>query len=168
MRKVKTRKQITFIVNKLKKQHKIIVSTNGSFDLLHAGHVRFLEEAKAQGDVLIIGLNSDKSVRAWKKHIGYKDWKKRPLVPQEYRAEMLAALECVDYVTIFDEADCIRFVESVKPAVHVNGSEYGENCIEAPTVKKFGGKIHIVKLHGGLSTSELIKRIIDAYSASCK
>lgn len=131
--------------------------------MLHVGHVRLLQEAKAQGDVLIVGLNSDESVRKWKRHIGYKDWDKRPVNPQSARSEMLAALECVDYVTVFDEPDCLKFVESVKPDVHVNGSDYGENCIEAETVRKFGGRVHIVKLHDGFSTSSLIKRILEVF-----
>ena len=158
-KKIKTREEIKEISERLKKEGKVVVTTNGSFDILHIGHVRFLQEAKKQGDVLIIGLNTDDSVRRWKKHIGYKDWKERPINSQEVRADMLAALECVDYVTLFDETDCIPFIESVKPNVHVNGSEYGENCIEAETVKKHGGKIHIVNLVGDYSTSNLIKKI---------
>lgn len=161
--KIKTREEIVSIVDDLKKKGKVVVSTNGSFDILHAGHVYFLKEAKKQGDVLIVGLNSDSSVREWKKLIGYKDWEKRPVVPQYARAEMLSALEAVDYVTIFEEPDCLQFVESVKPHVHVNGSEYGKDCIEAETVKKYGGTIHIVEKIPGMSTSELIQKIKDAY-----
>ncbi|MDD5177927.1 MAG: adenylyltransferase/cytidyltransferase family protein [Candidatus Nanoarchaeia archaeon] len=159
--KIKTREEIIKICDKLRKAGKKIVSTNGSFDILHYGHIKYLEEAKRQGDVLIIGLNTDDSVRRWKKHIGYKDWDKRPLNNQTARAGMLAALECVDYVNLFDETDCLKFVESVKPDVHVNGSEYGENCIEAETVKKYGGKVYIIKIIEGYSTSSLIKKIKD-------
>ena len=162
-KKIITREESIKIADELRKQGKKIVTINGSFDILHAGHVKMLQEAKQQGDVLFLGLNSDKSVRAWKKHIGYKDWKKRPLVPQQYRAEMLAALECVDYVTFFDEPDCLKFVESVKPDVHVNGAEYGENCVEASTVKKYGGRIHLVKRIGDFSTTKMIERIKKAY-----
>ncbi len=159
--KIKTRKEIKKIVQELKKRNKVIVAINGSFDILHLGHVRLLQEAKAQGDVLIVGLNSDDSVRKWKKIIGYKDWAKRPINPQQVRAEMLAALECVDYITIFKEPYSLKFVESIKPNVYVNGSDYGKNCIEAKTVKKYGGRVHIVKLHKGFSTSNLIKRILE-------
>lgn len=158
-RKIKSREEIVKIVADLRKNGKKIVTTNGSFDILHVGHVLFLQEAKSQGDVLIVGLNTDDSVRRWKKHVGYADWKNRPLNPQDARAEMMAALECVDYVTLFDETDCLAFVESIKPDVHVNGSEYGADCIEAPIVKKYGGRVHIVKLVGGYSTSNLIKKI---------
>ncbi len=161
--KLKTREEITKISENLKKQGKIIVSTNGSFDILHAGHVYFMREAKKQGDILIVGLNSDKSVKAWKKYIGYKDWDKRPVVPQDARAEMLTAFDCIDYVTIYDEPDSIAFVESVKPHVHVNGSEYGKESIEAETVKKHGGKMYIVEKIPGMSTSQLIEKIKDAY-----
>jgi D-glycero-beta-D-manno-heptose 1-phosphate adenylyltransferase len=158
-KKIKTREEIIKISEDLKKQGKIIVTTNGSFDLLHIGHIKFLEEAKKQGSTLIIGLNTDNSVKKWKKSIGYKDWKNRPLNNEKNRSEMLAALECVDYVTLFDETDCLTFIESVKPNIHVNGSEYGEDCIEAETVKNNGGKIHIVKIIGNHSTSNLIKKI---------
>ena len=161
--KIKTRKEIIKICEELRKKGKKIVSTNGSFDIFHYGHVLFLEEAKKQGDVLIAGVNTDDSIRRWKKHIGYKDWAKRPINNAEARAGTLAALECVDYVTLFDETDCLKFVESVKPNVHANGSEYGKNCIEAPTVRKYGGKVHIVKIVEGYSTSKLIKKITDAY-----
>jgi rfaE bifunctional protein nucleotidyltransferase chain/domain len=151
------------IVKELRKKNKKIVTINGSFDLLHVGHVRLLQEARRQGDVLIVGLNSDESVRQWKRHIGYKDWAFRPLITQQYRAEMLAALECVDFITIFDEPDCIKFIEAIKPDVHANGSDYGENCIEAETVRRHGGRLHIIKLHEGFSTSSLIKKIREAY-----
>jgi rfaE bifunctional protein nucleotidyltransferase chain/domain len=158
-RKIKTREEIIKLSEELKKQGKTIVTTNGSFDLLHIGHILFFEQAKKQGDILIVGLNSDKSVKEWKKHIGYKDWDKRPINPQDARAKMLAALEFIDYITIYDEPDCLAFVESVKPNVHVNGSEYGKECIEAPIVKRYGGKVHIIKIIGDYSTSNLIRKI---------
>jgi rfaE bifunctional protein nucleotidyltransferase chain/domain len=157
--KIKTREEIEKISKEAKKQGKTVVSTNGSFDLLHIGHIKFFQEAKKQGDILIVGLNTDDSVKRWKKHIGYEDWENRPINGQEERAEMLAALESVDYVTLFEETDCLKFIESVKPDIHVNGSDYGEDCIEAETVKKHGGKIYIVKIIGDYSTSNLIKKI---------
>ena len=152
MNKIKTREGITKLAKELKLQGKKIVTINGCFDLLHAGHVHMLEEAKQQGDILIVGLNSDKSVKSYK---GLS----RPIIPEQDRAKMLAALSCVDYVTLFDETDCLAFVDSVRPIVHVNGPEYGENCIEAPLVKKHGGRIHIAKKVEGLSTSGIIKKI---------
>ncbi len=160
--KIKSRKEISKIVEELRKQGKTIVTINGSFDLLHAGHLYILKEAKRQGDILIVGVNSDSSVKEWKKLQGYKDWDKRPFITEKYRAELLTGLEYIDYVTIFNEPDCLKFVESIKPNVHVNGSEYGENCIEAPIVKKYGGKIHIVKRIEGISTTDIIKKIRDS------
>jgi rfaE bifunctional protein nucleotidyltransferase chain/domain len=98
---------------------------------------------------LIVGLNSDASVKSYK-------GPSRPVVPERPRAEMLLALRMVDYVHIFDEPDPIAFLQEVKPDVHVNGSEYGENCIESETVRRAGGEIHIVTRIPGLSTSRLV------------
>lgn len=139
-------------IGELKKKGLSIATLNGSFDLLHAGHLQIIYEGSLQGDVFIVALNTDSSIQRYKSP-------KRPIVPLEYRLQMMAALEFVDYVTWFDETDPIALLEKIKPDVHVNGSEYGENCIEAETVKKNGGKIHIVHLVPGLSTSTLIKKI---------
>jgi len=133
----------------LKAKGKRIVTVNGSFDILHNGHLYILNEARQQGDVLIVGLNSDASVR------GYKG-PSRPHVTEQRRAEMLLALRMVDYVHIFNEADPIAFLQELKPHVHVNGSEYGEHCIESETVKRHGGEIYIVNRIPGLSTTNLI------------
>ncbi len=136
----------------LRAEGKAIVSINGSFDLLHAGHLHILAEAKRQGDVLVVGLNSDASVRSYKS-VG------RPLIAEEQRAQMLLSLRLVDYVHIFDESVPMPFLSELKPQIHVNGSEYGEECIEADTVKKLGGRIHIVEKIAGLSTSALVAAI---------
>ncbi len=136
----------------LKAQGKRVVTVNGSFDLLHAGHAYILEEARAQGDVLIVGLNSDASVKAYK-------GANRPIIPETERARMLLALRPVDFVHIFDETEPMPFLTEIKPNVHVNGSEYGPDCIEAPLVKRFGGRIHIIEKIPGLSTSEILARI---------
>lgn len=136
----------------LKAQGKRVVTVNGSFDLLHAGHVFILEEARAQGDALIVGLNSDASVKAYK-------GPERPIIPEAERARMLLALRSVDYVHIFDETEPMPFLAEIKPQVHVNGSEYGPDCIEAPLVKANGGRVHIIEKIPGLSTSQLLARI---------
>ena len=162
--KVKTRQEIKKLADDLRKQGKTIVTINGSFDVMHIGHVKMLQEAKGMGDVLFVGLNSDQSVRGWKKHIGNPNWNKRPINPEWARAEMLAALSCTDYIEIYDEFDCIPFIENIKPQIHVNGSDYGENCIEAPTVKKYGGKVHIAKFIDGFATTKMIDKILDIYS----
>ena len=131
---------------------KRIVTLNGSFDLLHAGHLEIIYEAKNLGDVLIVMLNSDESIR---KHKG----EKRPIIPLEYRKVLISAIEFVDYVTSFDEDDPRNILKIIKPDVHVNGEEYGLNCIEAEIVKKFGGRIHLVKKYFSLSTSKIIEKI---------
>jgi D-beta-D-heptose 7-phosphate kinase/D-beta-D-heptose 1-phosphate adenosyltransferase len=145
-----SRRALGQLATTLRAKGKRIVTTNGSFDILHNGHLHILNEARQRGDVLIVGLNSDASVRSYK-------GKNRPVVPERRRAEMLLALRMVDYVHIFDEADPIAFLTEIKPDVHVNGSEYGENCIESETVTRGGGSIHIVGRIPGLSTSGLIE-----------
>jgi rfaE bifunctional protein nucleotidyltransferase chain/domain len=139
-------------VGRLKSQGLTIATLNGSFDLLHAGHLEMIYQASQQADCLILALNSDASIKAYKSP-------KRPLVPLKDRLALIASLEFVDYVTWFEETDPIRLLSIIKPHVHVNGAEYGENCIEADTVKKFGGRVHIVSLVPGLSTSNLIEKI---------
>jgi D-beta-D-heptose 7-phosphate kinase/D-beta-D-heptose 1-phosphate adenosyltransferase len=136
----------------LRAQGKRIVTLNGSFDVLHSGHLHILNEARRQGDVLIVAVNSDSSVRAYK-------GPDRPFVPERQRAEMLLALRMVDYVHIFDELDPRAFLAEVQPHVHVNGSEYGRDCIESETVRRSGGQLHIVERIPGLSTSSLVGRV---------
>jgi D-beta-D-heptose 7-phosphate kinase/D-beta-D-heptose 1-phosphate adenosyltransferase len=136
----------------LRAKGKRIVTLNGSFDILHSGHLHILNEARQQGDVLIVGLNSDASVRSYK-------GPDRPVVPDRQRAEMLLALRMVDYVHIFDEVDPVAFIEEVAPEVHVNGAEYGEDCIESETVRRLGGRLHLVGRIPGLSTSRVIEAL---------
>ena len=157
--KIKSREEISKLVDELKAKGKTIVTINGSFDIIHIGHLYILEEAKKQGDILIVGVNSDDSVREWKRLMNNEDFEKGPYNNEKNRAKLLAGFECVDFVTIFNKTDCLKFVESIKPNIHVNGSEYGEDCIESPIVKKYGGKIHIIKLKEGMSTSKLIEKI---------
>jgi D-beta-D-heptose 7-phosphate kinase / D-beta-D-heptose 1-phosphate adenosyltransferase len=147
------------LASTLRAKGKRIVTVNGSFDILHNGHLYILDEARQQGDVLIVGLNSDASVRAYK-------GPHRPIVPEGHRADMLLALRMVDYVHVFEEADPIAFLKVIQPDVHVNGSEYGENCIESETVKRGGGRIHIVGRLPDLSTSRLVGSLHAAGVAS--
>lgn len=144
--------QIEEKVADLKSQGLSIATLNGSFDLMHAGHLEMIHQASLQGDVLIVALNTDRSIQAYKSPL-------RPIIPLEYRLQMMAALERVDYVTWFDETDPRELLKKIQPHVHVNGAEYGENCIEAETVLSCGGRIHIVQLVPGLSTSAIIKKI---------
>ncbi len=139
-------------VKRIKATGKRLATLNGSFDLLHAGHLQIIFEASKAADLLLVALNSDDSIRQYKSL-------KRPIIPLEYRLQMMAALEFVDYVTWFDETDPRALLEVVKPHVHVNGSEYGVNCIEADVVTKHGGEIQIVSLLPGLSTSAVIEKI---------
>jgi D-beta-D-heptose 7-phosphate kinase/D-beta-D-heptose 1-phosphate adenosyltransferase len=129
-----------------------LVTVNGSFDVLHAGHLHILGEARRQGDVLLVGLNGDASVRSYKGPT-------RPIIPAHQRAEMLLALRVVDYVHIFDEPDPIAFLSELKPDVHVNGAEYGESCIERDVVISNGGRLHLVDRIPNLSTSEVVKQL---------
>ncbi|MGA8164926.1 MAG: adenylyltransferase/cytidyltransferase family protein [Waddliaceae bacterium] len=129
-----------------------IATTNGSFDLLHVGHLHILFEASKVADCLIVALNSDQSITRYKSP-------DRPINPLENRIQVIAALEFVDYVTWFDETDPKNILSLIKPDVHVNGSEYGHNCLEAETVESYGGSIHIVSLLPGFSTSDTIKKM---------
>jgi D-glycero-beta-D-manno-heptose 1-phosphate adenylyltransferase len=136
----------------LKSNNKTIVTLNGSFDLMHAGHLQIIYEASLQGEVLIVALNSDASIKKYKSL-------NRPIIPLEYRMEMMAALEFVRYVTWFDETDPRQLLSTIQPHVHVNGEEYGENCLEADVVRSYGGKMHIVSIVPGFSTSTIIHKI---------
>lgn len=154
--KIKSKKQIIQIVKKLKKQGKKIVAYNGSFDILHAGHIQSLKEARNQGDFLVLLLNSDKSVRSYK-------GPNKPIVSQTERAEILSALECVDYITIFDQINPKNILKKIKPNIYCNGPDWGKNCVERNVVEKNGGRMHILKWQTGLSTSKLIKKILETW-----
>ncbi len=141
----------------LRSEGKKIVSMNGSFDILHAGHLYFLNEAKAQGDILIVAVNSDASVRDKKGSV-------RPFIGEKDRAAMVAAMECVDYVTIIDASyDDLPsvLIRAIKPNIHVNGSEYGapETWVEWPAMQAVGAIGYQVARQPGLATSDLIKKI---------
>lgn len=145
--------EVEALVKKLRASNKSIASINGSFDLLHAGHLHILYEASQCADTLLVALNSDSSIQSYKSP-------KRPIIALHHRLEMMAALGFVDYVTYFDEVDPCRILEKIQPDVHVNGAEYGSDCVEAETVKRYGGKIHLVDKIPGLSTSEIIEKIV--------
>ncbi len=139
----------------LRAEGKRLVLTNGCFDLLHVGHVRYLEAARARGDSLAIALNSDTSVRALK-------GEGRPLNPENDRAEVLAALECVDYVAVFCEMRATQFFETVRPAIYVKGGDYKLETLdreERAALEKIGAEIKILPLQPGYSTSRLIARL---------
>jgi rfaE bifunctional protein nucleotidyltransferase chain/domain len=155
--KIKTREELKLEIEEARRQGKKIVTTNGCFDILHVGHLRCLRKAKQLGDILIVAINSDDSVRAIK-------GEKRPLVIESERAEILTALECVDYVTVFSELDPIQLLKEVRPDVHVKGGDYiSDALVESGTVASYGGVVHILELVAERSTSSLIKLIVDRY-----
>jgi len=143
------------IINQSKEEGKKIVFTNGCFDILHIGHIHLLKQARKFGDILVIGLNSDSSVRDLK-------GKKRPIIPENERAELLAALEVTDYITIFTEKTACRVLEVIKPDVYVKGGDYSPTSLpEWPVVERNGGQIRIIPLEEGRSTTNIINRIRD-------
>jgi len=155
--KIIPRSEITALVESLKAQEKKIVFTNGCFDLLHAGHVRYLTEARAQGDCLIVGLNTDRSVNRIKDP-------HRPLIPEDQRAEVLAALNCVSGVVFFEEPDPLTLIEIIKPDVLVKGADWSEDeIVGADLVRSYGGRVFRVEMVGGISTTEIIRRIVERY-----
>ena len=143
------------VADRLRSEGKKISTTNGTFDIIHIGHIRLIREAKEQGDFLILGLNSDQSVKQYKSE-------KRPIVPQEERASIMEAIRYIDMILIFDEPESLRFVREVKPDVHVKDSTYGYDLIEAPIVSSYGGKIHLVQKDDH-STTNIIEKILDVY-----
>ncbi len=153
-KKIKTLNQLIKIVNKLKKQNKKIVTTNGVFDILHLGHVKYLEAAKKLGDVLIVGVNTDSSVRQIKGN-------KRPINDEKSRMGVLAGLESVDYVFLFNEKDPRIWLSKIKPDFHAKAGDYRLNqIIEKDVVEKNNGKVAIVKIEKGYSTTGIIKKIL--------
>ena len=132
-----------------------VVSTNGVFDVLHIGHVRYLQQARALGDCLVIGINTDNCTARLK-------GPSRPIVGQAERAELLAALSCVDYVTLFDESTPEALLSVVRPNIHVKGGDYNiEEMPETATVRSHGGRVITVPLVAGRSTTDLVQRILE-------
>ena len=153
--KLKTLEELAPIVQQLQHEGKTIVWTNGCFDILHVGHITYLQEASRLGDILVVGLNSDASVRENK---GIH----RPVVPEGDRALVLSALECIDYVTIFSDKTTVRILEALRPDVYVKGGDYTIDTIVQPerrVVEGYGGKIRIIPAVQGRSTTSLIQRI---------
>lgn len=131
-----------------------IVFTNGCFDLMHVGHVRYLEAARALGDLLVVGVNSDESVRALQKGPD------RPIVPQDQRAEVLSALACVDYVVLFGEPDPGRLIAELQPDILVKGGDWApEQIVGRETVEARGGTVRTIPLVPGASTTNLVDKI---------
>ena len=155
MGKVKTAGEMAHLIAAARKEGRTVAMANGIFDLLHVGHVRYLQAAAAEADVLVVAVNSDASARGLK-------GEGRPIVPEQERAEVLAALACVDHVVIFGEATCDRLLELLKPDVHCKGTDYTKESVpEAKTVRSFGGRIAIVGDPKQHATRDLIAAIRD-------
>jgi len=155
--KIKNLDVLVSVIEEEKKRGKKVVFTNGCFDLLHVGHVRYLQKARKYGDLLVLGLNSDDSVKRLK-------GEKRPLIGQKERAHILAALDCIDYVVIFDEDTPIRLLEALKPSVLVKGGDYTpETVVGKDLVESYGGKVELVEFVDGRSTTNIIEKILQNY-----
>ena len=155
--KIKTREDLHRIVEDLKKKGKRIVFTNGCFDLLHIGHIRYLEGAKALGNILVVGVNSDHSVQKLK-------GPERPILPEEERAEILSGLGFVDYITIFDEEDPLELISTLQPNILVKGGDWtNETTVGREVVEKSGGEVVILPVVERASTSNIIEIILKRY-----
>ena len=143
-------------VGRLKAAGKKIVFTNGCFDLLHYGHAKYLQQAKNKGDILVVAVNSDASIRKIK-------GKHRPIVDQNNRMKLLSALESIDYLTLFNETTPLSVIREIRPDVLIKGADWSKNNIVGSAfVKAYGGKVLTVKLVKGLSTTKLINKIAKA------
>jgi D-beta-D-heptose 7-phosphate kinase/D-beta-D-heptose 1-phosphate adenosyltransferase len=160
MSKITPRNELKATVERLKREGKKVVFTNGCFDILHAGHTRYLREARKMGDALILALNSDSSVRSIKGPM-------RPIVPEAERAEVVASLDSVDYVTVFDELTPLELIEFLRPDVIVKGGDWAEkDIVGAETVRKWGGRVAIMPEIEGASTTNIIDKVLQVYRSA--
>jgi rfaE bifunctional protein nucleotidyltransferase chain/domain len=154
LKKIVTRPALVDILSTHRAERRRIVFTNGCFDLIHVGHTRYLQAARDLGDVLVVGVNTDASVRRLNKGIG------RPIVPESQRAEVLAGLACVDYVILFDEPDPGRLVADLQPDVLVKGGDWGlDQIVGREIVEAHGGVVKTIPLIPGISTTALVEKI---------
>ena len=156
--KVKSLAAAVRVVRRAQAASRRVVFTNGCFDLLHAGHVKYLQKARNLGDLLVLGLNSDASVRRLK-------GTKRPLIDQDERAHLLAALDCIDYVVIFDEDTPLNLITALKPLVLAKGGDYSlDGVVGRDVVEAYGGRVELVTFVDGKSTTNIIERVLELYS----
>ena len=162
MGEVLSRESLSLRIRSLQKDGKKVVFTNGCFDLLHVGHVRYLKAARELGDFLVVAINSDNSMRALKGG-------ERPIIPEEQRAEILAALSCVDYAIIFQELDPSRLISLLQPDVLVKGGDWApEQIVGREEVEAGGGKVLSLPLVEGVGTSAIISSILNKYAKSSR
>ncbi|NTV54124.1 MAG: D-glycero-beta-D-manno-heptose 1-phosphate adenylyltransferase [Syntrophaceae bacterium] len=160
MSKITPRNELKAKIDRLKREGKKVVFTNGCFDILHAGHTRYLREARKLGDALILALNSDSSVRSIKGPM-------RPIVPEAERAEVVAALDSVDYVTVFDELTPLELIEFLRPDVIVKGGDWADkDIVGAEAVRKWGGRVAIMPEIEGASTTNIIDKVLQVYRSA--
>ena len=160
MNKILERNVLKNKLEELRQEGKKIAFTNGCFDILHVGHIRYLREAKKTADVLVLALNSDSSVRAIK-------GEKRPLMSEEERAEILAALEFIDFVTIFQELTPLELINYLKPDILIKGGDWPEEkVIGRDEIKKWGGRVAIIPEVEGKSTTNIVKKIKKLYCSN--
>jgi rfaE bifunctional protein nucleotidyltransferase chain/domain len=147
------KEELQAVLDKIKKEGKTLAVTNGCLDILHVGHVRYLNMSSTCADYLMVLLNSDKSVRAIK-------GESRPINKEEDRAEVLSALNCVDYVMFFDENSPAKLLEEIKPDVYTKGADYNlETLPEAKSIQSYGGKIAFIDLVEGVSTTKILEKL---------
>lgn len=160
-RKIQTLDRLLQRITTHQQAGEVIVFTNGCFDLLHIGHTRYLDEAKQLGERLVVGINSDESVRQLAKGAN------RPIVPDAQRAEVIAALECVDYVILFDEPDPLNLIKAIQPNVLVKGGDWTpERIVGKDFVEERGGCVRTIPLVPDISTTTIIQRILTAHGIS--
>lgn len=157
--KIKSLEEIVQIRNRLRRDGKKLVFTNGCFDILHAGHVRYLNQARALGDALVVAVNSDRSVREIK-------GPGRPIIPEMERAEVLTALACVDFVFLFDDPTPQRVIDAIVPDVLVKGADWRiSEIVGRETVERAGGVVRNISLVEGTSTTEIITRVLERFGS---
>jgi D-beta-D-heptose 7-phosphate kinase/D-beta-D-heptose 1-phosphate adenosyltransferase len=157
--KIKDLNALAELVLKHKNGGKKIVFTNGCYDILHVGHIQCFQESKRLGDILIVAVNSDRSV-------GVIKGPSRPIVPEDERAELIAALESVDYVTVFDQEDPFEVISAVKPDILVKGGDWSlDTIVGRELVESYGGTVMTIPMVKGISTSEIIEKIVSHTSA---
>ena len=160
MNKILERNDLKDKLEELRKKGKKIAFTNGCFDILHVGHVRYLREAKKTADVLVLALNSDSSARSIK-------GEKRPLMNEKERAEILAALECIDFVTIFQELTPLELINYLKPDILIKGGDWPEEkVVGREEIKKWGGRVAIIPEVEGKSTTNIVEKIKKLYCSN--
>ena len=157
MNKILDREILKDKLDLLRKEGKKIAFTNGCFDILHVGHVRYLMEAKKTADILVLALNSDSSVRAIK-------GEKRPLVPEDERAEVLSALECIDFITFFSELTPLEVICRLRPDLLIKGGDWPEDkVVGRDEIRQWGGHVTIIPEVAGKSTTNIVEKIISVY-----